>query len=78
MWRGPMPPVMPPNHPGRFMQPPLLPPPGFPPLNYIPQRDSIWNGFMTQKEKDWVLKIQFMQLQPKDASIDDYYYQVCV
>ena len=31
---------------------------------------------MTQKEKDWVLKVQFMQLQPKDASIDDYYYQV--
>ena len=31
---------------------------------------------MTQKEKDFILKIQFFQLQPKDASIDDYYYQV--
>ena len=80
MWRGPMPPpprMLHPSHPGHFMQPPLLPPPGFPPRNYIPQRDFVWNGFMTQKEKDWVLKIQFMQLQPKDASIDDYYYQVC-
>jgi len=79
MWRGPMPPppaIIPPNHPGRFMQPPLLPPPGFPPRNFIPHRDLMWNGFMTQKEKDWVLKVQFMQLQPKDASIDDYYYQV--
>ncbi|KAL5475559.1 hypothetical protein EMCRGX_G025389 [Ephydatia muelleri] len=34
-----------------------------------------WSGFMTTKEKDWVLKIQLIQLQSPDPSNDDYYYQ---
>lgn len=33
---------------------------------------------MTQKEKEWVTKIQMMQLQSTDPYLDDYYYQVCV
>ena len=31
---------------------------------------------MTQKEKDWVIKVQLLQLQSQDPSTDDYYYQV--
>ena len=34
------------------------------------------SGFMTQKEKEWVVKVQLLQLQDKDPSNDDYYYQV--
>lgn len=30
---------------------------------------------MTQKEKEWVTKIQMMQLQSTDPYLDDYYYQ---
>lgn len=33
---------------------------------------------MTQKEKDWVTKIQMMQLQSTDPYLDDYYYQAGV
>ena len=33
-------------------------------------------GFMTQKEKEWVIRIQLLQLQSPDPSNDDYYYQV--
>lgn len=31
---------------------------------------------MLQREKDWVSKIQMMQLQSTDPYLDDYYYQV--
>ncbi|XP_050392946.2 protein PAT1 homolog 1 isoform X1 [Patella vulgata] len=31
-------------------------------------------GLMTQKEKDWIIKIQLMQLQTENPYIDDYYY----
>lgn len=34
------------------------------------------SGFMTQREKDWVIKIQLLQLQSSDPANDDYYYQV--
>ena len=34
------------------------------------------SGFMTQKEKEWVIRIQLLQLQSPDPSNDDYYYQV--
>ncbi len=34
------------------------------------------SGFMTQKEKDWVIHIQLIQLQSSDPANDDYYYQV--
>ena len=75
MWPGGMPP--PGGGPrGHLMHPPMLPPQGAPPPNYFFRREMSWDGFMTQKEKDFILKIQFFQLQSKDASIDDYYYQV--
>lgn len=32
-------------------------------------------GLMTSKEKDWVVKVQMMQLQSENID-DDYYYQV--
>lgn len=32
-------------------------------------------GLMTSKEKDWVVKVQMMQLQSENMA-DDYYYQV--
>ena len=66
----------PPGPHGQYMHPPMPPPHGMPPPNYFYRREMSWDGFMTQKEKDFILKIQFFQLQPKDASIDDYYYQV--
>lgn len=31
---------------------------------------------MTQKEKDWVIKVQMVQLQSEKPCLDDYYYQV--
>ena len=31
---------------------------------------------MSQKEKEWVVKIQLLQLQSPDPANDDYYYQV--
>ena len=34
------------------------------------------SGFMTQKEKEWVIKIQLIQLQSSDPSNEDYYYMV--
>lgn len=34
-----------------------------------------YSNLMTQKEKDWVTKIQMMQLQSTDPYLDDYYYQ---
>lgn len=35
-----------------------------------------YSNLMTQKEKEWVTKIQMMQLQSTDPYLDDYYYQV--
>lgn len=57
--------------------------------HYLPYRDRSRTGgdrrsrdpysnLMTQKEKEWVTKIQMMQLQSTDPYLDDYYYQVCV
>ncbi|XP_066517968.1 protein PAT1 homolog 1 isoform X2 [Hoplias malabaricus] len=34
-----------------------------------------YSNLMTQKEKDWVARIQMMQLQSTDPYLDDYYYQ---
>lgn len=33
-------------------------------------------GIMTQKEKDWVIKIQLLQLHTDNPYVDDYYYVV--
>ena len=33
-------------------------------------------GFMSTKEKEWVIKVQLIQLHSLTPEIDDYYYQV--
>ena len=33
-------------------------------------------GLMTQREKDWVVKIQLLQLHTDNPYVDDYYYTV--
>jgi len=33
-------------------------------------------GLMTQREKDWVVKIQLLQLHTENPYVDDYYYTV--
>lgn len=35
-----------------------------------------YGNLMTQREKEWVARIQMMQLQSTDPYLDDYYYQV--
>ncbi|XP_006817996.1 protein PAT1 homolog 1-like [Saccoglossus kowalevskii] len=35
-------------------------------------------NLMTPKEKDWIIKIQMMQLQSNNPYLDDYYYQTFV
>ena len=35
-----------------------------------------FEGIMTQKEKDWIVKIQLMQLQTDNPYLHDYYYTV--
>ena len=37
---------------------------------------DVYAGLMTQKEKDWVIKIQMFQLQTDNPYLDDYYYTV--
>ena len=33
-------------------------------------------NLMTQKEKDWIIKIQLLQLHTDNPYVDDYYYTV--
>lgn len=40
------------------------------------RRMDDYAGLMTQKEKDWIIKIQLLQLQTDNPYIDDYYYTV--
>ena len=35
-----------------------------------------YEGLMTKKERDWIKKIQLMQLQSDNPFLDDYYYTV--
>lgn len=37
-----------------------------------------YSNLMTQREKEWVARIQMMQLQSTDPYLDDYYYQVII
>uniref|UniRef100_A0A8D0GWL7 Protein PAT1 homolog 1 n=1 Tax=Sphenodon punctatus TaxID=8508 RepID=A0A8D0GWL7_SPHPU len=39
------------------------------------QRKDPYANLMLQREKDWVSKIQMMQLQSTDPYLDDFYYQ---
>ena len=43
---------------------------------YVNEMKPDGSGFMTQKGKEWVIRIQLLQLQSPDPSNDDYYYQV--
>ena len=33
-------------------------------------------GLMSRKEKEWVMKIQLLQLTSQNPDLDDFYYQV--
>ncbi|KAG7225821.1 hypothetical protein INR49_014342 [Caranx melampygus] len=74
---GPLPPHGPPNHAIRHNTTHLHPQHRRM-LNQRMQsrggRDP-YSNLMTQKEKEWVTKIQMMQLQSTDPYLDDYYYQ---
>uniref|UniRef100_A0A452TQ58 PAT1 homolog 2 n=1 Tax=Ursus maritimus TaxID=29073 RepID=A0A452TQ58_URSMA len=39
------------------------------------QQPDPYVNLMTRKEKDWVIKVQMVQLQSKNPCLDDYYYQ---
>lgn len=36
--------------------------------------DDPYAGLMTQREKDWLVRIQLLQVQPENPEVDDYYY----
>ena len=38
--------------------------------------DDEYAGLMTQREKDWIIKIQLMQLHTDNPYVDDFYYTV--
>ncbi|XP_062588086.1 protein PAT1 homolog 2-like, partial [Saccostrea cucullata] len=47
--------------------------------HYNPEEDrkrsvDAYAGLMTQKEKDWIIKIQLIQLQTENPYLDDFYY----
>ncbi|XP_025854151.1 protein PAT1 homolog 2 [Vulpes vulpes] len=39
------------------------------------QEPDPYVNLMTRKEKDWVIKVQMVQLQSENPHLDDYYYQ---
>lgn len=43
---------------------------------YLDEMRADGSGFMTQKEKDWVIKVQLIELRSLDPENEDYYYQV--
>ncbi|KAB0342899.1 hypothetical protein FD754_019825, partial [Muntiacus muntjak] len=45
------------------------------PAKKWPQQPDFYANLMTQKEKDWVVKVQMVQLQSENPRLDDYYYQ---
>ncbi|KAK1339009.1 hypothetical protein QTO34_019678, partial [Cnephaeus nilssonii] len=49
-------------------------PPAKKPWSRQSQSDAYAN-LMTRKEKDWVIKVQMVQLQSEKPCLDDYYYQ---
>ena len=40
------------------------------------EAEDPYAGLMTRKEKDWIIKIQLIQLQTDNPYLDDYYYTV--
>uniref|UniRef100_H0WQI1 PAT1 homolog 2 n=1 Tax=Otolemur garnettii TaxID=30611 RepID=H0WQI1_OTOGA len=39
------------------------------------QQPDAYANLMTRKEKDWVIKVEMVQLQSENSNLDDYYYQ---
>lgn len=44
--------------------------------NFPPKEVDEYAGLMTKKEKDWIIKIQLLQLQTENPYLDDFYYTV--
>ncbi|XDA78762.1 hypothetical protein R6Z07M_008796 [Ovis aries] len=49
--------------------------PRSPPAKKWPQQPDSYASLMTQKEKEWVVKVQMVQLQSEKPRLADYYYQ---
>lgn len=43
-----------------------------------PRRDDPYAGLMTRREKEWLIKIQLLQLTSNEPELDDYYFQVSI
>ena len=41
-----------------------------------PRKDDPYAGLMTRREKEWLIKIQLLQLTSNETELDDYYFQV--
>ncbi|XP_020952094.1 spatacsin isoform X5 [Sus scrofa] len=50
-------------------------PPSSPAKEPWSQQPDPYANLMSQKEKDWVVKVQMVQLQSENPRLDDYYYQ---
>lgn len=44
------------------------------PYSYINNEEDEYANLMTQKEKEWLIKIQMIQLQTNNPFLDDFYY----
>ncbi|KAK2103649.1 Protein PAT1 2 [Saguinus oedipus] len=64
-------PRLPPPDPSLFCSP-LTSPPA---KKTWSQQPDPYANLMTRKEKDWVIKVQMVQLQSAKPHLDDYYYQ---
>nr|BAB29742.1 unnamed protein product [Mus musculus] len=45
------------------------------PWSREPAASDAYANLMTRKEKDWVIRVQMVQLQSENPRLDDYYYQ---
>lgn len=46
---------------------------------YLNRKSKDWDHYaelMSAKEKEWIIKLQMIQLQSENPHQDDYYYQV--
>ena len=43
-----------------------------------PRQDDPYAGLMTRREKEWLIKIQLLQLTSNEPELDDYYFQVSI
>lgn len=48
-------------------------------IYYFNRKSKDWDHYaelMSAKEKEWIIKLQMIQLQSENLHQDDYYYQV--